>query len=153
MEEALKYLEEASISTIHAFCAQMLRERPVEAGVDPAFEQLNDQESTRLYQAAFRAWLEKQLNQDSLDYETRSRLAWRDSWDTSPPIEQLQWAGRKLVEWRDYPAEWRRDPFAREEEIRTIVTQVRELAEMSARPRRVTDYLYKGLAPARMLAG
>ena len=30
---------------------------------------------------------------------------------------------------------------------------VRELAEMSARPRRVTDNLYRGLAPARALAG
>ena len=30
---------------------------------------------------------------------------------------------------------------------------VRELADMSARPRRVTDNLYKGLAPARALAG
>jgi ATP-dependent helicase/nuclease subunit A len=154
VEEALKYLEEASIGTIHAFCAQILRERPVEARVDPAFEELNEQESARLYQAAFRAWLEKRLDSDSPGLRRAfARLAWRDSWDTSPPIEQLQWAGRKLVEWRDYPAEWQRDPFPRDEEIRTIVTRVRELAEMSAKPRRVTDYLYKGLAPVRMLAG
>jgi ATP-dependent helicase/nuclease subunit A len=155
VEEALKYLEEASIGTIHAFCAQILRERPVEAKVDPSFEELNEQESARLYQTAFRAWLEKQLDTDSPGLRRAfARLAWRDSWDTSPPIEQLQWAGRKLVEWRDYPAEWQCDPsFARDEEIRSIVTRVRELAEMSSRPRRVTDYLYRGLAPARALAG
>jgi ATP-dependent helicase/nuclease subunit A len=154
VEEALKYLEEASIGTIHAFCAQILRERPVEACVDPAFEELNEQESARMYQSAFRAWLERQLNVDSPALRRAfARLAWRDSWDDSPPIEQLQWAGRKLVEWRDYPAEWRRDPFAREEEIRSIIARVRELAEMSSRPRRVTDNLYKGLAPARALAG
>ena len=154
VEEALKYLEEASIGTIHAFCAQILRERPVEAGVDPSFEELNEQESARLYQSAFRAWLEKQLNTDSPGLRRAfARLAWRDSWDNSPPIEQLQWAGRKLVEWRDYPAAWRREPFAREEELRSIVTRVREVAEMSARPRRVTDYLYKGLAAVRALAG
>ncbi len=34
VEEALKHLEEASIGTIHSFCAQILRERPVEANVD-----------------------------------------------------------------------------------------------------------------------
>ena len=50
VEEALQHLEEASIGTIHSFCAQILRERPVEAGVDPAFEELNEQESERLYQ-------------------------------------------------------------------------------------------------------
>jgi len=154
VEEALKYLEEASINTIHAFCAQILRERPVEAKVDPAFEELNEQESGRLYKAAFRSWLEQRLNTDSPGLRRAfARLAWRDSWDDSPPIEQLQWAGRKLVEWRDYPAAWARDPFPRDEEIRSIVTRVRELAEMSARPRRVTDNLYKGLAPVRALAG
>ncbi len=31
-------LEEAHVSTIHGFCAELLRERPVEAGVDPLFE-------------------------------------------------------------------------------------------------------------------
>ena len=45
-----------------------------------------------------------------------ARIAWRDSWDDSAPMEQLQWAGKKLVEWRDYTG-WRRDRFAREEEI------------------------------------
>src|SRR5437763_9910485 len=37
IEEALKHLEDAAIGTIHSFCAQILRERPVEAGIDPAF--------------------------------------------------------------------------------------------------------------------
>src|SRR5688500_8857702 len=37
LEHALKNLEEAHISTIHGFCADLLRERPVEAGIDPLF--------------------------------------------------------------------------------------------------------------------
>ena len=65
VEEALKYLEEASINTIHAFCAQILRERPVEAKVDPAFEELNEQESGRLYKAVLGVGLEQRLNTDS----------------------------------------------------------------------------------------
>ena len=152
LEDALGRLEEASIGTIHSFCAQILRERPVEARVDPSFEELNEQESARLYQRAFRGWLERRLNEDSPGLRRAfARLTWRDSWDDSPPLEQLQWAGKKLVEWRDYPASWRRDPFAREEEINTLVRMLRELVEMSGRPRRITDNLYKSLLPARAL--
>jgi ATP-dependent helicase/nuclease subunit A len=138
IESALQHLEEASIGTIHSFCAQILRERPVEARVDPSFEELNEQEGGRLYQQAFRTWLERRLGQDSPGLKRAfARLAWRDSWDDSPPLEQLQWAGRKLIEWRDYTAPWRREPFAREEEIDTIVRLVCELARWSSRPRRV----------------
>ncbi len=151
LERALEHLEEASIGTIHSFCAQLLRERPVEARVDPAFEELSDQEAGRLYQRAFRAWLERRLNESSPGLRRAfARLAHRDSWDDSPPLEQLQWAGKKLVEWRDYPAAWRREEFAREEEIRTLLRKARELADMSARPRRVTDALYKGLQAVRL---
>ncbi len=35
----------ARISTIHAFCARMLREYPIEAGVDPGFEVLDEYQS------------------------------------------------------------------------------------------------------------
>jgi ATP-dependent exoDNAse (exonuclease V) beta subunit len=154
LEDALQRLEEASIGTIHSFCAQILRERPVEACVDPSFQELTDQESHRLYQRSFRAWLEKGLEKSSPGLRRAcQRLAWRDSWDDSPPIEQLQWAGRKLVEWRDYPEPWLREPFSRGEEIKTLIRMVRELAEMSAHPRRVTDNLFRGLAPSRALAG
>src|SRR5271170_4138738 len=45
IEHALEHLEEASIGTIHSFCAQILRERPVEAVVDPAFEELSEQQA------------------------------------------------------------------------------------------------------------
>ena len=45
IENALEHLEEASIGTIHSFCAQILRERPVEAVVDPAFEELTEPRS------------------------------------------------------------------------------------------------------------
>jgi ATP-dependent exoDNAse (exonuclease V) beta subunit len=152
LEHALEHLEEASIGTIHSFCAQLLRERPVEACVDPAFQELSEQESSRLYQRAFRSWLERRLSEPSPGLRRAfARLAWRDSWDTSPPLEQLQYAGRKLVEWRDYPAAWRREPFSRDEEIATLLRMSRELADLSSRPRRVTDNLYIGLQPVRLM--
>ena len=40
--QALQDLEKANISTIHSFCANLLRERPVEAGVDPNFQPLDE---------------------------------------------------------------------------------------------------------------
>ena len=152
LDHALEHLEEASIGTIHSFCAQLLRERPVEAKVDPAFQELSEQEASRLYQRAFRTWLERRLSEPSPGLRRAfARLAWRDSWDDSPPLEQLQYAGRKLVEWRDYPASWRREPFSRDEEIGTVLRMARELAELSSRPRRVTDNLYIGLQPVRLM--
>lgn len=40
--EALGHVERCFIGTIHSFCARLLRERPVEAGVDPGFEELDE---------------------------------------------------------------------------------------------------------------
>ena len=37
---AARALDRAFIGTIHAFCAQLLRRRPVEARVDPVFQEL-----------------------------------------------------------------------------------------------------------------
>jgi ATP-dependent helicase/nuclease subunit A len=41
------------IGTIHSFCAQLLRERPVEAGVDPDFEELDEVRDVRLREQAW----------------------------------------------------------------------------------------------------
>ena len=98
LEHALERLEEASIGTIHSFCAQILRERPVEARVDPSFEELSEQESGRIYQRAFRAWLERSLGESSPALRRAfARLAWRDSWDDTPPLEQLRDAMRAAI--------------------------------------------------------
>lgn len=35
-------MEKANISTIHSFCARILRENPIEAKVDPLFEVIED---------------------------------------------------------------------------------------------------------------
>ncbi|RKD31188.1 UvrD-helicase domain-containing protein [Thermohalobacter berrensis] len=41
-------IERANISTIHSFCSKILRENPVEAGIDPNFALLEDYEEDRL---------------------------------------------------------------------------------------------------------
>ena len=59
IEGALETLEEAHVNTIHGFCAELLRERPVEARVDPLFVVLTEPQAERMYARAFRAWLQE----------------------------------------------------------------------------------------------
>src|SRR6202521_5409549 len=61
LDNALRRLEEAQVSTIHGFCADLLRERPVEARVDPLFAVLTEAQARRLYDAAFQTWFQEQL--------------------------------------------------------------------------------------------
>src|SRR5215210_5568463 len=61
LEQALETLEEAHVNTIHGFCAELLRERPVEACVDPLFAVLTEPQSARLYDRAFATWLQLAL--------------------------------------------------------------------------------------------
>src|SRR5437016_6605415 len=58
LEHALETLEEAHVNTIHGFCAELLRERPVEACVDPLFAVLTEPQANRLYDRAFGRWLQ-----------------------------------------------------------------------------------------------
>src|ERR1051325_8428979 len=61
LDNALGRLEEAQVSTIHGFCADLLRERPVEARIDPLFTALTEAQAARIYNEAFHHWLEAQL--------------------------------------------------------------------------------------------
>ena len=42
IQDAILNLEQVNIGTIHSFCAKILRERPVESGVDPDFEEIEE---------------------------------------------------------------------------------------------------------------
>ncbi|HEV8037602.1 MAG TPA: UvrD-helicase domain-containing protein [Bryobacteraceae bacterium] len=152
IESALEHLEEASIGTIHSFCAQILRERPVEAVVDPAFEELTEQQASRIFERAFRAWFQRKLSEGAPALRRAlARLAARDSVDASPPITQLQYAAWKLIEWRDHPAPWRQPPFDRSAEIDHLVEEVTLVAEAASRCRKFNDNLVRSLRPAQAL--
>jgi len=51
--QALAHIEQCFIGTIHSFCARLLRERPVEAGVDLAFQEIEPEEDARLRREAW----------------------------------------------------------------------------------------------------
>lgn len=59
--QALQDLEKANISTIHSFCANLLRERPVEAGVDPNFQPLDEIGLDLLFQEVWENWLRQEM--------------------------------------------------------------------------------------------
>ena len=62
---ALSSLYRSHVETIHAFCGNLLRERPVEARLDPAF-QVADNLTARLdFEMAYAAWQAELLSGDS----------------------------------------------------------------------------------------
>ncbi|HEV2423787.1 MAG TPA: UvrD-helicase domain-containing protein [Terriglobia bacterium] len=140
-------LEEAHISTIHGFCADLLRERPVEAGVDPQFEALDEGVSQRLYDEAFGRWLETQLENPPEGIRRALRRPARED-----PTERLRSAGWELVQWQDYPAPWRREPFARETEIDALIEKLHAFADLTANPTKPNDPFYEDSRRARRLA-
>ena len=154
LETAIERLEEASIGTIHGFCAEILRSRPVEARIDPAFEELTEPEAARIYERAFQTWFERQLDRDSPGLRRAlARLAWREDWEEGPALEQLKKAGRNLVEWRDFTAEWQPDTLEREAAIQFLLDKARELWQMAANCTRSNDSLLTSLRPVRDTLG
>jgi len=103
LERALAALEVAHINTIHGFCADLLRERPVDAGIDPKFEVLDETAAEALLQEAFRNWFERAL---SVPGEGLRRMLRRRSWraERTTPRDELLRACRDLIEYRDFDA-------------------------------------------------
>ena len=59
LEEALQNIEQSFIGTVHSFCARLLRERPVEAGLDVNFSELEDAEDDKIAEAAWFIYTQK----------------------------------------------------------------------------------------------
>ncbi|MBC8499366.1 MAG: UvrD-helicase domain-containing protein [Candidatus Atribacteria bacterium] len=57
LKEALYNLEQCTLGTIHSFCARLLRERPIEAGLDPEFVEIDDLDDTLLKEEAWERYL------------------------------------------------------------------------------------------------
>ena len=54
-DDAIRDIDRAFLGTIHAFCARMLRERPLEAGLDPGFREVRESEAESMRR---RFWVE-----------------------------------------------------------------------------------------------
>ena len=155
IEHAIAHLEEAQVSTIHGFCADLLHERPVEAGVDPQFDVLAETERT--FGQAFDAWLQQTLADppDGVRRALRRRSAggFGEQAVKERPTERLRKAATDLTEWRDFPAPWRRETFERKAIIDQIVAHLIDFAELVDRvSNRRSDRLYLDVRPALLVA-
>ena len=155
LTDAIQRLEEAHVSTIHGFCADLLRERPVEAGVDPLFQVLTEAGAERVFNEAFRTWLHVQLEQppEGVRRALRRSVWSRDGRDNDDgPIDRIRRAGRELAEWRDFPAAWTRAPFDRDGELERLLARVHEVAVLTATATSTRDVLFLDTAPIRELS-
>ena len=136
-------LDRAFIGTIHAFCAQLLRRRPVEAGVDPVFQELAQPDALRVFGGVFRCWIEKRLGAPTpAMVRTLARLAWQDE-----PLGALRQAAWNLAEWRDFDAPWEKREFDRDSRLADLLRRAGATLDLRNRCARSRDPLYDGLRP------
>ncbi len=140
---ALGQLEEARIGTIHSFCADLLRERPVEAGVDPMFEVAADDVAGELFDRAFNRWFEQALAAPGEGL--RRLLRRRERFDREGPRPVIRAAARDLLQWRDFDTPWRHQAFDRDPEIDGLVEDIRALGAVADARSDPEDWLGKAL--------
>lgn len=146
---ALQRLDRAFIGTIHAFCAQLLHQRPVEAAIDPAFEELDQASAEALFNSVFRTWLGKSLAQSSpVLRRVFERLSSGDSQTRRDPVDRLCETAWRLIEWRDHPRGWERQPFDRREELTQLLKKIADFVELRSKAEKPHyDPLFRELQP------
>lgn len=61
LQQALSMIDRAPITTIHGFCATLLRDNAVEARIDPSFQVLDDSTRNMLYRKVWKKWVWSQI--------------------------------------------------------------------------------------------
>ena len=150
LDAALRKLEEARVTTIHGFCAELLRERPVEAGIDPLFQVMTESQSARLFNGVFERWLQETLADPP---EAVRRLLRRRAWPSEEEgsIEGLRRAGHDLTEWRDFDGEWMRPELARRPRIDAMFEELHRVAALLGNYPGRYDALFSSTWPIRTL--
>ena len=148
LAQAARSLDRAFIGTIHAFCAQLLRRRPVEAGVDPVFQELAQPDALRVFSGVFRRWSEQRLAAPSPALvRALARLSWREERDGAEPLDALRTAAWSLAEWRDFDAPWDKRGFDRDARLESLLQHADSTLQLRNRCARQRDPLFEALAP------
>ncbi len=66
---ALRDLERAFLGTIHAFCARLLRERPIEVGLDPEFTEIVETDVPAMNREFWRRWIDRMRRDNDPDVQ------------------------------------------------------------------------------------
>jgi ATP-dependent helicase/nuclease subunit A len=144
LSAALEALEIAHINTIHGFCADLLRERPVSAGLDPAFEVLDEAGADSLLREAFRVWFEHALSEPG---PALRRVLRRRNWrkEQTTPREDLLKACRSLIENRDFATPWTKPSFDRDGALDAVIDRFRTVGALHRLALRPSDPLAQSL--------
>ncbi len=101
---AREEVEAAAISTIHAFCARLLREHAVEAGVDPQFGVLDEIASDARQRDALDAWTADLFARDPSAFDEIAQLPGEDPAETLLELwRTARESGRGLAEFLATP--------------------------------------------------
>ena len=143
LAEALDQIDRGFIGTIHAFCARLLRERPLDVGLDPAFKELQPEERLLFRRRYWESYLERLTRDAAPTLEALSDAGLRPG--------QLYGLFDRLVENPDveFPAEEAEPPTGAElapvrAELEDIVSSGVELMK-SREPEKGWDSLQKKL--------
>src|SRR5213594_2494031 len=133
LEDAVARLEEAHLGTIHSFCAEILRQRPVEARLAPGFEEIDEAQALSLYSRAFDSWIQQRLQEMSPALRRLiSRFLRERATEENRPVERLRQAGLDIVGWRDFRQPWRKTTFDRDPEIQRLIPEIAVLAQIAS---------------------
>jgi len=90
--DSLHHLEHAHIETIHSFASYVLRLFPVEAGVDPSFQEDDGTQFEAHFQREWASWLDRELGHTGVHRE-----AWRGILQ-SFTLDELETLARSVME-------------------------------------------------------
>lgn len=131
LTRALEELEVARIGTIHGLCADLLREYPVEAGIDPLFEVAAEGDAVALQHVAFQRVFQDLLQQQPEGVRRALRRKGRGR-DAETPRQALFSATQQLLEHRDFATPWKREPFDRVAALDAVVPALRAFGDHAA---------------------
>lgn len=121
LDDALRGIDSGFIGTIHAFCARMLREHPIEAGLDPDFTEVVETEELRLKQEAWTRACERLAHEGAPELAALLRAGLKPA--------QLEWLYGVISDNPDvaFPAAAapRPDPTAVREELEQLMEKAR----------------------------
>ncbi len=125
-EEALHEIDRARVGTIHGFCSEILRERPVEAGIDPDFAMADELRQTFLFEEVWDEWIRGRFAEELPDAVAEAHAL-------GFGLTKIRKLARRLISFRDLldlvPAPL--EPGGVEEYIADLKSEARAFTELA----------------------
>ena len=97
---AIDTLERAQVSTIHALCASILQERPLECGVVPGFRTADEAQAEALFSEAWDEWLAERLDASDPVLAEAVRARPRRDEDSPKPATPMSGISARTLLWQ-----------------------------------------------------